>query len=103
MSRIARYVPTGLDIRTDNAGDDVGLRFERGDDYVELVFPRSALQPLFDQILAQTRIGPTSAIESRHTSPESVVTPEGHEVFLDPSGDVVMNIRLRTDDGPRVL
>lgn len=103
MACLSSFVPNGLNIKDDSVGEMVAIQFQKDGDYVEVILPRKALQPIFDQILVQTRIGPTTAIGSPETDLASVVTPEGHAVFQAQNGQVVLDIRLRTDDGPRNL
>jgi len=48
---IVSWVPNKIDISQDPEKGWAVLRFARDDDYVELMFPRSAIEPLFKQIV----------------------------------------------------
>jgi len=47
---VASWVPNAIDISQDTEKGWAVLKFAHDDDYVELMFPRSAIEPLFKQI-----------------------------------------------------
>ena len=48
---VASWVPNAIDISQDPVKGCAVLKFARDDDYVELMFPKSAVQPLFQRIV----------------------------------------------------
>jgi hypothetical protein len=49
---VASWIPNAIDIAQDPEKGWVVLKFAHDDDYVELMFPKSSVDPLFKQILA---------------------------------------------------
>jgi hypothetical protein len=47
---VVSWVPNKIDIAQDSEKGWAVLKFGVDDDYVELMFPRSAIEPLFKQI-----------------------------------------------------
>lgn len=48
---IVSWVPNSIDIAQDPEKGWAVLKFGKDDDYVELMFPKSAIEPLFKQII----------------------------------------------------
>jgi len=48
---IISWVPNKIDIAQDPEKGWAVLKFGKDDDYVELMFPKSAIEPLFKQII----------------------------------------------------
>src|ERR1043165_4147573 len=101
MPCLAKFAPTGLDIRDDGASDHVGLRFENGPDYFEVVFLRQALPVLFDQIVRSTRADKSTAMTAENLAGTLVL--EGHDTLALPDGGVELTLHFRTDDGMRSI
>lgn len=50
-NRIVSWVPNKIDIAQDPVKGWAVVKFGKDDDYVELMFPKSAVEPLFKQIV----------------------------------------------------
>lgn len=100
MECVAKFGPTGVDVR-DDGGDDVGLRFQAGEKYIEVVFRRNNIPALCQNILAATRTELLKSVDQEHL--ESVLLIDGYTTYSRSDGGVDLTVHLRTDDGVRSI
>jgi hypothetical protein len=100
-NRISSFIPNVINTQESPDGEQIGLQFGKDDDFVEVIFPKTALPQLFGSILSQLRLTLPAAI--RPEQMDGIVTPQGHDVLRLPDGRIELNIHLRTDDGMRTM
>ena len=61
---VASWVPDAIDIAQDPAKGWAVLKFGRGDDYVELMFPKSAVRPLLQKIIETVELNDKDAAQA---------------------------------------
>ena len=99
---VANWLPSALDVAEDPAKGMVALSFGLDDDYVQLHFPKGAIPPMFQQVLAGLRLTLPTAIQTEELTGGPIV-PEGHDVQKLSDGRIAINLHLRTDDGMRTM
>lgn len=103
MACIDSFAPTGIDIRDDGTSDHVSIRFEKGEDHVELTFGRDQLPALFDHILLSVKRFEPTMLASDDLVGGGPVSFQEYALRSDENGDVTLDIHLRTDSGLRTM
>jgi len=97
MPCLASFVPERIDIEKDEVKELVLLKFTSGEDHVDLIFPRTTVGPIMQDIIKAGRFEPPPRLEPRHLS--NALTFERFRVGRLKSRNVGLEIYLRSDDG----
>ncbi len=97
MKDLGCFAPTHVDARLSPDGEQLGVRFETEQCCVQLNFHRANVETLFQLLMDEAKIERSKPIQAGQA--DSLLVPDGNDVRRSPDGDIILTLRVRTDDG----